>query len=148
MEKHHKFSMWYVLLGIWVVLILQNALFSAFSVKTVAYSEFLKALNENRVTEVAITSNIIQGRMKLAADGEPQMFRTVRVDPEISDLLAGHNVQFKGEFESTFVRDLLSWIVPVVLFVGIWFFLMKRMQGQQPGFMSLGKNKAKIYMQD
>ncbi|MCK7515190.1 MAG: hypothetical protein MZV70_71790 [Desulfobacterales bacterium] len=46
------------------------------------------------------------------------------------------------------MRDLLSWIVPVFLFVGIWFFLMKRMQGQQPGFMSLGKNKAKIYMQD
>jgi len=33
MEKHHKFSMWYVLLGIWVVLIIQNAIFSAFPSK-------------------------------------------------------------------------------------------------------------------
>jgi cell division protease FtsH len=150
MEKHQKFSMWYVLLGIWVVLILQNAIFSAFSIKTISYSEFLKALNENRVTEVAITSNIIQGRIKAAGDtsenGQP--FRTIRVDAELSDLLSGHNVQFKGEIESTFVRDLFSWIFPVVLFVGIWFFMMKRMQGQQPGFMSLGKNKAKIYMED
>ena len=32
--------------------------------------------------------------------------------------------------------------------MGIWYFFMKRMSGQQPGFMSLGKNKAKIYMQD
>jgi cell division protease FtsH len=148
MEKHHKFSMWYVLLGVWVVLIIQNAIFSAFSVKTIGYSEFLKALNEGRVTEVAITSNIIQGRLKPSAGAEPQMFRTVRVDPELSEQLSGHNIQFKGEIESTVVRDLLSWIVPVILFVGIWFFLMKRMQGQQPGFMSLGKNKAKIYMQD
>jgi cell division protease FtsH len=148
MQKHHKFSMWYILLGVWVVLILQNALFSAFSVKTIPYSEFLKALNEDRVTEVAITANIIQGRMKLSAGAEPQLFRTVRVDPDLSELLSGHNIQFKGEIESTFVRDLLSWVVPVVLFAGIWFFMMKRMQGQQPGFMSLGKNKAKIYMQD
>jgi cell division protease FtsH len=142
--------MWYVLLGIWVVLIIQNAIFSAFSIKTISYSDFLKALNENRITEVAITSNIIQGRMKIPGDtsetGQP--FRTIRVDPELSDLLAGHNVQFKGEIESTFVRDLLSWIVPIFLFVGIWYFMMKRMQGQQPGFMSLGKNKAKIYMED
>jgi len=150
MEKHQKFSMWYVLLGIWVVLIIQNALFSAFSVKTIPYSEFLKALNENRVTEVAVTSNMIQGRFKDTKDSsdQGQLFRTVRVDPEISELLSGHDVKFKGEVESTFVRDLLSWVIPVFLFVGIWFFMMKRMQGQQPGFMSLGKNKAKIYMQD
>ena len=150
MEKHHKFSMWYVLLGIWVVLIIQNAIFSAFSIKTISYSEFLKALNENRVTEVAITSNIIQGRMKVAGDSseQGQPFRTIRVDPDLSDLLSGHNVQFKGEIESTFVRDLLSWILPIIMFVGIWYFMMKRMQGQQPGFMSLGKNKAKIYMED
>jgi cell division protease FtsH len=142
--------MWYVLLGIWVVLIVQNAIFSAFSIKTISYSEFLKALAEDRVTEVAITSNIIQGRVRVPGDtseaGQP--FRTIRVDPELSDLLSGHNVQFKGEIESTFVRDLFSWIFPIVLFVGVWFFLMKRMQGQQPGFMSLGKNKAKIYMED
>jgi len=150
MEKHHKFSMWYVLLGVWVVLIIQNAIFSAFSIKTISYSEFLKALNEDRVTEVAITSNIIQGRIRGPGEASDagQPFRTIRVDAELSDLLSGHNVQFKGEIESTFVRDLFSWIFPIVLFVGIWFFLMKRMQGQQPGFMSLGKNKAKIYMED
>ncbi|MCU0590596.1 MAG: ATP-dependent zinc metalloprotease FtsH [Desulfobacterales bacterium] len=150
MEKHHKFSMWYVLLGVWVVLIIQNAIFSAFSIKTIPYSEFLKALNEDRVTEVAITSNIIQGRIRAPGEASEagQPFRTIRVDPELSNLLSGHNVQFKGEIESTFLRDLFSWIFPIVLFVGIWFFLMKRMQGQQPGFMSLGKNKAKIYMED
>ena len=150
MEKHHKFSMWYVLLGIWVVLIVQNMLFSALSVKVIPYSEFLKAVAENRVAEVAITSNQIQGRLKPTADSKEQgqAFRTIRVDQDLSELLAGHGVTFKGEIESTFVRDLLSWIVPVFLFVGIWYFLMKRMQGQQPGFMSLGKNKAKIYVQD
>jgi len=46
------------------------------------------------------------------------------------------------------VRDLLSWVVPVLLFIGIWAFFIRRMAGQQPGFMTLGKNKAKIYMQE
>ncbi len=150
MEKHHKFSMWYVLLGVWVVLIIQNMLFSALSVKVIPYSEFLKAVAENRVAEVAITSNQIQGRLKPTADSKEQgqAFRTIRVDQDLSQLLAGHGVTFKGEVESTFLRDLLSWVIPVFLFVGIWYFLIKRMQGQQPGFMMLGKNKAKIYVQD
>lgn len=149
MQKHHKFSIWYIILGIWGVLILQNLLFSAFAIKTIAYSEFLKLLNEDKITEVAITANQIQGKMR--ADGESGkgvMFRTVRVDPEISDLLQNHNVEFKGQIESTFFRDLLSWVIPIFIFVGIWFYFIKRMQGQQPGFMTIGKNKAKIYMED
>lgn len=42
----------------------------------------------------------------------------------------------------------MSWIVPVFVFVGIWFLIMRRMTGGQQGFMTLGKNKAKIYMED
>jgi cell division protease FtsH len=150
MEKHHKFSIWYVLLGIWVVLIAHNLLFNAFSIKTISYSEFLKALEESRVSEVAVSANQIQGRMTsdAAESGQGDMFRTVRVDPDISEKLAQYGVEFKGQIESTFFRDILSWIIPIFLFIGIWFFLMKRIQGQQPGFMSIGKNKAKIYMED
>ena len=84
MEKHQKFSMWYVLLGVWVVLIIQNMLFSAFSVQVIPYSEFLKAIAENRVAEVAITANQIQGRLKPTADSKEQgqAFRTIRVDQD------------------------------------------------------------------
>ena len=144
MEKHHKFSIWYVLLGIWVVLILQNALHTAFAVRTIPYSEFLRLLEEGRVAEVAITADRIQGRL---ADGG-EMFRTVRVDTELSRLLDQYRITFKGEIESTFLRDLFSWVFPIFLFIGIWYFLMKRMTGQQPGFMTLGKNKARIYVEN
>jgi cell division protease FtsH len=150
MEKHHKFSIWYVILGIWVVLLFQNYLVSAFSIKTIPYSEFLKLVKENKVTEVAITANQIQGRMISGSSSQEkgEAFKTVRVDPEISDLLDQHNITFKGEIESTFLRSLFSWLVPVFLFVGIWYFFMRRMTGQQPGFMSLGKNRAKIYVEN
>ena len=150
MEKHHKFSIWYVLLGIWAVLILHNALISAMSIRNIPYSEFLDLLKQGNLSEVAITSNQIQGRLKAEGDDQTagDMFRTVRVDSDLSKLLEEYQVTFKGEIESTFFRDLLSWIVPIFIFVGIWFFMMRRMTGQQQGFMSLGKNKAKIYVED
>jgi cell division protease FtsH len=150
MEKHHKFSIWYVLLGIWVVLIIHNMLFSALSIKTIPYSEFLKLVKEGKVTEVAITQNQIQGRLLEdgTESGQGNLFRTVRVDSDISRLLEQNNIKFKGEIESTFFRNLFSWIIPIFIFVGIWYFMMRRMAGQQPGFMSLGKNKAKIYMRE
>ena len=149
MEKHQKFSVWYVLLGIWFVLILQNVLSGAFAVKVIPYSQFLNLLKEGRIVEVAITADKIQGKMKETGvpDGTVIPFRTVRVDPEISTLLDQYNITFKGEVESTLLPTLLSWIVPTALFFGVWFFFMKRMMGQQQGFMTLGKNKAKIYME-
>ena len=66
----------------------------------------------------------------------------------MSKLLEEYNVSFKGEIQSNFLANIFSWFFPVLLFFGIWYFFMKRMAGQQPGFMSLGKNKAKIYVQE
>jgi len=101
------------------------------------------------VTEVAITSNIIQGRMKVAGDSseQGQPFRTIRVTRS-SPIFCRPQCPVQGGNRIHLRAHLFSWIFPIVLFVGIWFFMMKRMQGQQPGFMSLGKNKAKIYMED
>jgi len=147
MKRHHTFSLWYILLGIWAVFIVQNYLHQMFAIETIPYSRFLTLLKSGQVVEMAIKENTIQGVMK-RDDGSSHSFKTVRVDPELSEMLEQYPVEFKGEIESTFLRDLFSWIFPLALFVGIWFFLMKRMMGQQPGFMSLGKNKAKIYMEN
>ena len=150
MQKLHRFSIWYIILAIWGVLIIQNMLVAAFSIKTIPYSTFLEKLKQKKIVEVAISANEIQGRM--LADGQNSdkgvRFRTVRVGPEIAQLLEEYKVPFKGEVESTFLRDLLSWVIPVFIFIGIWFFMIKRLQNQQPGFMTIGKNKAKIYMEN
>ncbi len=149
MQKHYKFSLWYVVLGIWVVLIAQNYIASMYAAQVIPYSQFLALLKSGKVTEIAVTANQIQGKMKV--DGAPEdfkLFKTIRVDPELSKVLEQYPVSFKGEIESTFLRDLFSWIFPLLLFVGVWYFLMKRMGGSQAGFMTLGKNKAKIYMEN
>ena len=147
MERHHKFSIWYVLIGIWVVLLVQNYIAHMFVVKTIPYSQFLNLLKDGKVTEIAITENQIQGKMK-DDKGELVDFKSVRVDPDLSKMLDQYKVTFKGEVEPTFLKDLLSWVLPILIFIGVWYFLMKRMAGQQPGFMSLGKNKARIYMEN
>ena len=149
MKKEHKFSLFYILLAVWAVLLIQSYIASMMSSQVIPYSQFLKLLKEGKVSEVAITANRIEGKMKVEGKpGEPQPFRTIRVDGDLSELLDKYQVTFKGEVESTFLRDLFSWVFPIIIFFGIWYLLMKRMGGQQAGFMTLGKSKAKIYMEN
>lgn len=51
-----------------------------------------------------------------------------------------------GVVESTLLRDVLSWVIPIALFFGVWLFLLRRM-GQDQGFMTVGRSKAKVYME-
>lgn len=149
MEKQHKFSLWYVLLGVWLVLLLHNMIASALMVENIPYSEFVKLVKEGKVAEIAISENDIQGRMT-PSDGSSEkgpLFRTVRVDPDISELMEENNVTYSGRIESNFLGTIMSWVIPIALFFGIWMFMMRRFQ-QQSGFMTIGKNKAKIYMED
>ena len=44
LKKHHKFSIWYVLIAVWVVILIQNILVAAFKIEHIPYSEFIKAL--------------------------------------------------------------------------------------------------------
>jgi len=150
MDKKQKFSIWYILLGIWVIFIVHNLIFSAFAIRTIPYSEFLNLLKENKIAEVAISTNQIQGKLR-GGQGTSErgaLFRTIRVDPDTSKLLEEYDVAFKGEIESRFFANLFSWLLPIFIFLGIWYFMIRRMSGQQPGFMTLGKNKAKIFMQE
>lgn len=150
MEKHHKFSVWYVLIAIWAVLILHNIIVQMFAVERLAYSDFIKALEEGRVIEVAVTQDRIQGKVREIRDGQDveRAFTTVRVDPGLSELLEKYDVTFKGVIESNFLANLASWVFPIMLFVGVWYFMMRRFAAQQGSFLTLGKKKAKVYVED
>jgi cell division protease FtsH len=149
MKKQHRFSIWYAIIGMWAVLFLHNMIAGSLAVKNIPYSEFVKAVKEGKVSEIAISENEIQGRMLGSEDGAASktLFRTVRVDPEISRLMDENNVKYSGRIESNFLGSLLSWLIPIAIFFGFWLFMMRRFQ-QQSGFMTIGKNKAKIYVDD
>ncbi len=150
MEKRRKITIWYILIGVWIIFFLQSFIASAFAVKNIPYSEFLQLVKDGQVAEVAISENRIQGRMvpKDGGEGRGEMFRTVRVDDGISELLTSKGIPHSGKVESNLFGLLLSWIVPLALFFGVWIFLMRRFQDKQAGFLSLGKSKARVYMQD
>ena len=148
MEKTTKFSIWYVVAAVWGILILQDFIASQYQPRYIPYSEFLKHLKADQIIEVVITEGTIAGKMKESKEGQTKevRFRTFRVDPEISGELAQHNVTFRGQPESTFLRDLFSWIFPALIFFGIWYLLMRRLGGGAgAGIMSFGRNKAKLF---
>ncbi len=142
MERHHKFSIWYVILGIWFVLILNNFLSHTFGPVQIPYSEFLAKLRQDKIKELAIGEHIIHGIM-LDDHGKEVYFTTVRVPTDLAKELEGHNIKFSGEIQSAFLRNLLSWMVPLLLFIGIWYVMFRRL-GPGAGVLSLG-TRAKIY---
>ncbi len=150
MQKQNRFRTLTIIGAIWLALILFNGLSSNAVMKSIPYSEFLKLAREGKVSEVAVSDNVIQGKLfsEDSASQQNETFQTVRVDKDISEVLEQNGIEFTGRIQSNFLGNLLSWVFPVLLFVGIWFFLMKRFQKQQGGFMTLGKNKAKIYMEN
>jgi len=94
-----------------------------------------------------VSDRFIQGRFKQPVGDRP-MFVTTRVEPDLARDLQEHGVVVTGQIESTFLRDLLSWIVPVALFAGIWIFMLRRMGGGVGGgLMQIGKTKARVYVQ-
>ena len=128
MHNKTKFNIWYVLMAVWGIILLQNLIFSQFRPKVIPYSEFIKAVMEDKVIEIAVAKDRISGKMKGEGKDDEILFTTVRVDTDLSEALTEHNVRFSGEVENTFFKALLSWVLPVFLFFGVWYFLMRRMQ--------------------
>jgi ATP-dependent Zn protease len=62
----------------------------------------------------------------------------------LSKILEHYSITFKGLIESTLLSSNISWVLPVLVTVGVWFLRMKRMARQQPGLMPHGKCKARM----
>ncbi len=155
--KQRQFSIWYLFIALWVVLLIQIFITPFFNPSEIPYSQFKAAVRSGHVEEVSISTHVIHGKMKTdaAQTTEPitpgeatRLFDTVRVeDPDLIRDLEDHGVKITGVIESTFLRDLLSWLIPIALFLGVWLFLLRRMGQGQGGFMTVGRSKAKIYME-
>lgn len=150
MEKKTQFSVWYVLFAVFAIFTLHDLYRQWKSVEPLPYSEFQNLLKQGQVKEISIRDNTIQGELKQALPDGRQKFVTTRVDPGLARDLAQFDVKFTGVIESTFLRDILSWVLPALVFVGIWMFAMKKFadkQGLGGGLMSIGKSKAKVYVE-
>jgi len=139
-------------IGYWVaamigLLMVQYFYTTAQRVAPIPYSQFQQLLRDSKISEIAVSDRYIQGKLKEPLPNGKSQFVTTRVDPQFAEELQKYGVTYTGEVESTLVSDLLSWIVPVVLFFGLWALIARRMQGLGGGLMSIGKSKAKVYVE-
>ena len=149
MNSKTRFNILYVAVTFCAVLLIQYLVATAYQVAVIPYSEYQQLLQQGKVDSVGISDRTIQGTLKEPLKGGQKRFVTTRVDPDIAQQLEKYHVQFTGQIESTFLRDLLSWIMPVLLFVGVWWYIGRRAAqgGFGGGLMAIGKSKAKIYVE-
>jgi len=149
-KKETKYHAWYWIAAIAAMMVIQ-AVFAAYTqVKTIPYSEFQDELKAGKIAEVRVSGNYIQGKFKEPDPKGYSEFITTRVDATTADELSKYNVKFAGAIESTLLRDLLSWLIPIGLFFAVWWFMYRRFAGQQGfggGLMSVGRSKAKVYVE-
>jgi len=148
MKKTTGFNVTYVLFALIGVLLLHDAWVRSQGITRIPYSRFQELLEEKKVERIVISSSEIRGELKERVDGASR-FVTVRVEPELADALKASGVEYAGQVESSFLPTLLSWVVPVLLFFGLWMFLIRRVaqSGGGAGFMAIGKSKAKVYVE-
>ena len=151
MEKKYRLSIWYFIIAFWGLIILQEMYFAAQHMDEVPYSQFKAWVQEDKVAEITITDKVIHGKLKSEkGEEDPHWFQTVRVDdPELVSLLEKKHVEYAGVIVSTLWKDVASWVVPILVFAGIWFWILRKMgQGAGGGFMRIGKSKAKVYIEN
>jgi len=144
------FNIGYAIAAIFLVFIIQYAVSVANQIAPIPYSDFQRLLHEGKIASVGVSDRFIQGSLKEPLPGGKKQFVTTRVDPQFAIELDKYGVPYTGEIESTLLRDLLSWLMPMLLFVGLWWYLGRRFaesQGFGGGLMSIGKSKAKIYVE-
>jgi cell division protease FtsH len=149
MSNHtHLFHIGYWLAAIFGILLLQYFYSINQKVEAIPYSQFRQLLQEGKVDRVAVSDRYIQGTLKQPLPDGKDRFVTTRVNSQIANELQKYGVTYSGQVESTLLQDLLSWVVPAIVFFGLWTFLARRMsQGLGGGLMSIGKSKAKVYVE-
>ena len=114
------------------------------------YNTFITMTENDQIKEVEITSSQI-----LFTDNDGKAYATAPVtDLDLANRLHEHNVKFGSDIVqpmSPILSFLISWVVPIFIFWGLWSFLSKKMMNQAGGpnsmMFGMGKSNAKVYVQ-
>ena len=163
-DKKPKFSLVYYIVIVLILIGLQLAFFWSGSSEEIAYSVFRKYIEENKIESVKIaperiyvtlkpgvvptkTANGDGGRSilsKSSAESREVYVIPVR-DEELVELLETKGISYQGVPGNTWIGELLQWILPFALLIGIYFFVFRRLGGPGSQFMNISKNKAALY---
>ena len=147
MDKKQAWNLYYWLMALGLLALAQSVWQGAATTEAVPYSEIERALVEGRIAELVITDRTITGRLKLAEGRKTHLVAT-RVEPELAARLERFQVPYTRVADSGFLRELLSWVLPAVVFFALWFLVFRRFAERQGtgGLMSIGRSRARIYV--
>src|SRR5574342_332695 len=140
-------SPFYKNLALWMVIgLIVIVLFNVFQASQpsrdkLVFSDFLKRVEQGEVREVLIRGKAVAGKL---ADGST--FRTFTADyPDLIKALKDKGVKIAVEPEDSnpWYAYVLQW-VPMLLFIGVWIFFMRQMQGGGAKALSFGKARARL----
>ena len=131
------------------VLLFQYFWTSYTQIDTIPYSQFEQLLAEDKIAEVTVGQDSIQGSLKEPLPSGKREFYAVRVDPQLADKLAAHDVQVKGAPSGGLVRPFWPGSSQSIIFYLIWMFLFRQVAERQGlgGLMTVGKSRAKVYVE-
>jgi cell division protease FtsH len=118
----------------------------------VPYSLFIHQVQEGEVQGVEIGQNQIRFQLKTGDEQAGSVFSTTPIfDLGLPKLLEDKGVEFAAAPppKNGWVTSLLGWVIPPLIFVGIWQFFVRRGGGAggPQGVLSIGKSKAKVYVE-
>ena len=149
MDKKAQYHAWYFIAAMFAVLLIEQLWSESQKIDVIPYSQFQQDLQQGRVSEVRVSDKYIQGTLKEPNPNGKTLFVTTRVPTDIATDLDKYHVKFAGEVQSTWLNDILAWVLPVAFMFGIWFFLFRRFADRMGGggLMSIGRSKAKVYVE-
>jgi len=149
MERRTQISILYFILAFLAVVWLRDIWVASQNIEEITYDQFQEALEQGRIEEVRVYGDLLRGTYRDAGEDGPRAFVTPRVDPDLARSLEQYDVRFTGVVESTLFRDILSWVLPAIVFIGFWMFVLRRVADKQGlgGMMAIGKSKAKVFME-
>jgi len=147
--RRRQIHIWYFLAAFLMLLGFQAWWFASRQVEQIPYSQFEQLLADDKIADVAIGIDTIEGRLKEPSAGGRKYFVTTRVDPALAEKLAAKGVSYSGVAPNNLLSTLLSWIVPILAFSLVWIFVIRRVADKQGfgGLMSIGKSRAKVYVE-
>jgi len=147
MNKKHQLNIGYLLAAFLLVTLLQIWLGHQQTAE-ISYSEFRQFLSQNQIAEVTVSDKNIRGKFTQPIDGK-EYFTTNRIDPELVADLEKSGAKYTGVADQNWLIAIFSWIVPMLIFFGIWMFIFRKFADRQGlgGMMNVGKSKAKVYVE-
>jgi cell division protease FtsH len=119
-------------------------------IPAVPYSLFVHQVQEGEVQRVQVGQNQIQFQLKTEDGQAGQVFSTTPIfDLALPNLLEEKGIEFAAAPppKNGWIGNILGWVIPPLIFVGIWQFFVRRGGGGAQGMLSIGKSKAKVYVE-